>query len=328
MNYILTLLSPFLFLFTFLDFLLFLVLKKNTDISYRIFRKSFIATSGKINDFLSKLITYFSNKFTVHELSLLGSVEPKLLDEKQNFIASLNINGYYVFENKMSPNKLLALQESLNTIPLEYFDFDFNETKPIKNIENVNSNKFNRSKHSLVNNREVLEWALSKELVLLAQEYLGAKPICDLLASWISLPTQDSKLMSKAAQNFHFDMDRIKFIKFFVYLTDVSEENGPHCFIKGSHRNLPLRLRKDGRFADSEIFDCYKEADSIQITGESGSIIAVDTRGFHKGVPLKRGKRDILQVEFSNSLYGHNYEKSTLQLDTLNLTQKELLSSF
>lgn len=328
MKQLLTLLSPILFLYTFFDFLFFLILKRNTDISYRIFRKSFIASSGRINDFLSKLITFFSRKFTDQELSLLESVEPKLLDEKQNFISSLKTNGYYVFKNKMSLNKLISLQDSLNKIPLEYFDFDTNESKAVKNIKNVKSNKLNRTKHSLVNNKEVLEWALSKELVFLAQEYLGTKPICDLLASWISLPTQDPKMISKAAQNYHFDMDRIKFIKFFVYLTDVSEKNGPHSYIKGSHRNLPYNLRRDGRFTDNEILDYYGRDNSIEIKGQMGSIIAVDTRGFHKGVPLISGKRDILQVEFSNSLYGHNYEKSKILLNSLNSTEKELLNNF
>ena len=118
MKLLLTLLSPILFLYTFFDFFFFLIFKKNTDISYRIFRKSFIASSGKINDFLSKLITLFSRKFTDQELSLLESVEPKLLDEKQNFISSLKTNGYYVFKNKMSLNKLFSLQDSLNKIPL------------------------------------------------------------------------------------------------------------------------------------------------------------------------------------------------------------------
>lgn len=329
MNILLTLLSPFLFLFTLFDFVLFLIIGKNTDLSYRIFRKSFIATSGKINDFLSYLISVFSRKLKTRELNLLTSTNTNLLNEIDEFKASMNHNGYYQFETRMNVDELINLKESLSLMPLEYFDFQTNENKIAPNKNNsINTNKLSRLKDDLVNSQMVRDWALSRDIVTLAQEYLGSRPICDLLASWISLPTRNEKMKSKAAQKFHFDMDRIKFIKFFVYLTDVSKKNGPHCYIKSSNRRLPFKLRKDGRFEDEQIISTYGIENYTEIEGCAGTIIAVDTRGFHKGVPLVEGKRDILQVEYSNSTYGHNYLKSNIVTSNLNVCQKKLLKNF
>ena len=115
------------------------------------------------------------------------------------------------------------------------------------------------------------------------------------------------KASSEAAQLYHFDMDRFKFIKFFFYLTDVDSSNGPHCYIRGSHKWLPDRLWKDGRIQDAEIFENFHKQDIVEITGKKGTIIAVDTRGLHKGKVLEKGERLIFQVEYANSLFGAEY---------------------
>lgn len=329
MNILLTVLSPLLFLFTVIDFLIFTFTGKNSDFSYRIFRKSFISTAGRINSFLSFLVSIYNPKLKKSELNTLVGTKTHLIDEIEEFKVSMNQNGYYQFNNKMNSEDLNNLKTSLSLMPLNYNDLYSNENLYIKNNNySVNANKFNRSKHDLVNSKAVRDWALSKDFVILAQEYLGSAPICDLMASWISLPTSNDEMMSKSAQKFHFDMDRIKFIKFFVYLSDVSIKNGPHCYIKSSHKGLPFNLRRDGRFEDNEIITAYGIENYKEFTGPSGTVIAVDTRGFHKGVPLIEGKRDILQVEYSNSIYGHNYPKSEIFNQDLNTCQLKILRNF
>lgn len=72
----------------------------------------------------------------------------------------------------------------------------------------------------------------------IAQEYLACKPIHDLVLMWWSAP-HSNKASSEAAQLYHFDMDHLKFLKFFIYLTDVDEHNGPHCYVRKSHIHKP-----------------------------------------------------------------------------------------
>jgi hypothetical protein len=104
-------------------------------------------------------------------------------------------------------------------------------------------------------------------------------------------------------------MDRIKFIKFFFYLTDVGPSNGPHCYIKNSHRRLPKQLRSDGRKTDDVIQSAYSPENIMDLQGEKGYIIAVDTRGLHKGTILTEGSGLLLQGVFTVSLFGQNYPK-------------------
>jgi len=139
-----------------------------------------------------------------------------------------------------------------------------------------------------------------------AQDYLGCRPVNDLVAMWWSTAAS-KKASSEAAQLYHFDMDWIKFLKFFVYLTDVTEDTGPHCYVAGSHRRKPKALLRDGRFLDEELKGHYAHEDFVEIAGPTGTIFVADTRGFHKGRPLVTGTRLIFQVEFAVSLFGQNY---------------------
>jgi hypothetical protein len=103
-------------------------------------------------------------------------------------------------------------------------------------------------------------------------------------------------------------MDRIRWIKFFVYLTDVGPDNGPHCFVAGSHKTggIPNTFLDRGyvRIPDDEIHAAYPNERLIEFTGPRGTIIAEDTRGLHKGRPVVAGHRLMLEFEFSNSLFG------------------------
>jgi hypothetical protein len=127
--------------------------------------------------------------------------------------------------------------------------------------------------------------------------------------------TAYSKVPDKgAAQYWHFDMDRIKWIKFFIYLTDVGPNNGPHSFMKGSHRTggIPEKLRMKGyaRLSDDEVESCYSNDSVVEFSTPRGTIIAEDTRGLHKGKVVLSGDRLLLQLQFSNSLFGGYYPPS------------------
>ena len=102
---------------------------------------------------------------------------------------------------------------------------------------------------------------------------------------------------------FHHDLDRLKFIKFFIYITDVDLDTGPHVYVRKSNLKSPAYILKDGRYSDELISENAGE-DVISICGPKGSIIAVDTRGLHKGMEVNTSERLLFQLEFSNSLFG------------------------
>ena len=94
---------------------------------------------------------------------------------------------------------------------------------------------------------------------------------------------------------------------FFIYLTDVDTENGPHVFVRGSHRaNLPstanLRSRGYVRIPDSDVVAALGKDNVVELCGKRGTVLAVDTMGFHKGKPLIAGHRLMGQLIYS---YAH-----------------------
>ena len=172
----------------------------------------------------------------------------------------------------------------------------FNETKAI-------SPRFQFRNTQLVNHSLIQDLAFDPSLLRIANKFLKTKPVLDIISMWWSLPFS-RKAADKAAQKYHFDMDRFKFMKFFFYLNDVGANNGPHCYVKGSTTNIPKPILEDRRIEDEEIAQNYSAQNIIELKGEAGSIMAVDTRGFHKGKTLTTGKRLLLQLQFSNSVFG------------------------
>jgi hypothetical protein len=132
--------------------------------------------------------------------------------------------------------------------------------------------------------------------------FLGAKPTISLLTAWWSMPHKDGK--AEEAERFHRDVDDIRFVKLFCYLTDVDEVSGPHMFVPGS-QNID-KLTKIRRYDDREIVDAFGENSLSMFTGKAGTVFLENTFGFHRGVPPTQKPRLLFQVLYSlrNSIYG------------------------
>lgn len=184
--------------------------------------------------------------------------------------------------------------------------------------------RYEFQEQDLINDSVVQTLIADMSFIAVAQAYLRCQPIIDVISMWwhtafLERPDKD------AAQFWHFDMDRIKWLKFFIYLTDVGPENGPHSFVSGSHRRgaIPDDLLSKGyaRLTDEEVKRAYPEDRIIEFCGPRGTVIVEDTRGLHKGKHVERGDRLVLQIQFSNSLFGASYRPARfvgVQDDKLN----------
>jgi len=168
----------------------------------------------------------------------------------------------------------------------------------------------------LIANPDIQDLMADLSLLAIAQAYLGTQPIIDIVAMWWSTDLSKTAC-NDSAQMYHFDMDRIKWLKFFIYLTDVTDDNGPHCYIVGSHQigGKPTELLQLGysRIVDEQIYQFYPKEKICEVIAPRGTIIAGDTLCFHKGKPLKQGDRLVLELEFTNSLFGGSYQKVELK---------------
>lgn len=165
----------------------------------------------------------------------------------------------------------------------------------------------------VINHPDVQALMAEPLLVELAQAYLEAEPVADFIRMW----WYSASSHPESAQLYHCDMSRIKWVRFFVYLTEVGPGNGPHCFVTGTHRTggIPGRFLERGyaHVSDEEISRHFGPDDIVEFLGPRGTIIAADTRGLHKGQQVRIGHRLILQIQFSNSLFGHLYPRTTFE---------------
>ncbi len=301
----------------------FKVTQKTNKYAYIVFRKLFVSTRGKSNDRLSREI---SRERRPYSLTQVKGVLGTLSDAEVGTIAdSIRTNGFHVFDQQLEEAHIDALLKFARSSKAELIPQAADGTKwLVYDKDHPRAPRYQFAEKDVFTMPIVQQLAADPSLFAVAQAYLGCKPIQDLTAMWWSAAF--SKIASsEAAQLFHFDMDRIKFIKFFFYLTDVGSQNGPHCYVRGSHAGMPAGLWKDGRIQDEEIATSFAPSDIMEITGSQGTIIAVDTRGLHKGKVLEKGERLILQFEFTNSLFGAPYERVNVE-DTLAPDVKEFFS--
>ena len=143
-------------------------------------------------------------------------------------------------------------------------------------------------------------------LLALAGEYLGTVPRVTTLALWHS-SHQFEEPAGPGAQLYHFDLSQPRWIKFFIYLSDVTPEAGPHAFVGGSHKRdhtgATLRTRGIRRIPDEDIEAAYGRDRITTICGPAGTIFAADTRAFHKGEKPRSRDRLLFQVEYANCTY-------------------------
>jgi hypothetical protein len=140
----------------------------------------------------------------------------------------------------------------------------------------------------------VLELMNSPPMLQLASRYLGCQPtISGLRIDWMN--TTDGPPAD--VQQFHRDYDDWRFLKLFVYLTDIDAQSGPHEYVLTSHLGAGrLHARP---YAEAEIIRKYGATNLLQVMGTAGTGFMVDTWGIHKGnIPQGRA-RILLQVQYS-----------------------------
>jgi hypothetical protein len=138
-------------------------------------------------------------------------------------------------------------------------------------------------------------------LMVVARKYLGSKPYLLGPQSWYTKPTTDRTDMDleEAAMAFHCDSDFFGFVKAFLLCTDVTEENGPLAFLKGSHKG---KRHVQGRLSDVQL--AVRPEERMLATGETGDLFLVATKGWHKATPPNSGHRLMVQWLFSTGYFG------------------------
>ncbi len=180
-----------------------------------------------------------------------------------------------------------ALENVLNFIQDKDFRFNRDKNKTIKFSER-NSYKdlyILNYMNPHLDNKIINEILLNQKLVSLVKNYLKVNPILEWSQIYWSLPLKDINGNTLIPPNnefgFHYDIDGFKFLKVFFYLTDVTDNNGPHVFVKNSEKKT-LYKALNRRINDQEVKNKFNN-NKVIITGKKGSGFLEDTSYYHKG---------------------------------------------
>jgi hypothetical protein len=294
--------------------------KQTPPFAYQALIRLFCRTGGRTNDLLSSFISRVARPLDLGSAQgILGNLRPREINE---IVRTLKLDGYYVFPQILPEDVRMRLvnyaksTECLIRLTEEEASRGSISERAVYDPLRPRGIRYDFTQQQVVNIPDVQALLADLSILAVAQAYLGARPVADVTSMWWHTAYSDQP-DAEAAQFYHFDMDRVRWLKIFIYLTEVGPDNGPHCFVAGSQRTdgIPLQLLSRGyaRLMDEEVSQHFSAERIKEFNAPAGTIIIEDTRGLHKGMAVRRGDRLMLQLQFSNCLFGGFYPPSTFR---------------
>ena len=221
-------------------------------------------------------------------------------------------DGFYVFDRRM-PEVLCAEIEAFALRTPAMIDGEMEQTTDRVSYEpqNPKGHLYKIREQDSAECDAIQSLMADQALLAIAETYLGTKTVVGGIDTWWSTAYGNGP-SDTAAQAYHFDFDAPpRWLKLFVYVTPVNPENGPHTYVKGSHRrglsaNKELLSRGYVRIPDKEIENAFGPESCLELTGERGTTFIADTRGFHKGKHPRSGHRLISQLIYCSALFNNH----------------------
>ena len=168
---------------------------------------------------------------------------------------------------------------------------------------------------------DVPEFFLDDELLTIAGHYLEGAPKAFHFNSWVHVtpPTTASRINS---MRWHRDPEALRVFKIFVAAKEITPEQGPTQYIRGSHAKGKYSHLQEYRITNRYPPDGYIEKhvdsdDIVSVVGPPGTIAFIDTYGFHRGGYLQIGERHQAQGVFlkPNVLQLPKWQKQRIKLN-------------
>ena len=155
-----------------------------------------------------------------------------------------------------------------------------------------------------LNNSTLLKLCLNKNIIKLAEQYLGCVP------KIYSINTFKTLTQKKAfTHEFHRDIDNLKWLVVFIYWTKTSKDDGAYEQIKFTHKpsqKLNDILKNysdhfsnnfDGFFLKtvpgyglSHLYNKCFDNEIENVSGDPGKVVVTDTIGLHRGTNVKKDR--------------------------------------
>jgi hypothetical protein len=220
---------------------------------------------------------------------LVAATKPKTADfapgpDAQDLVRQLLETGYTKPLPLLSAAQIAEMRDHLLAQPyMDPFRPYLGEFR-YPEAPSADSNQAYYSDATLLATPHLLALANHPLVLQTAEALLGCKPLLEnFICGWYFT----ERAMERGVQRFHRDFDTPRFIKLFVYLSDVDERSGPHIYVPGSQRSDKLLLRR--YIDDDEVDAAFGPQAAHKICGPAGTCFLVDTFGVHKGgLPIDR----------------------------------------
>lgn len=265
-----------------------------------------------------KRLAFFSQRLLMNPRcrELLSDLACKRLPSKslpvipyEDDAASLHEAGYAMLDNLVRESEVKEMVDWFSDKKtFDRWDADAGYFDPERPPADCHTAPF--STEDIVNSPHAMKWVNDERVLKVVESILGAKPTLSNLSVWWSYPGHDAP---QEAESFHRDVDDLRFIKLFIYLTDVSSGSGPHVFVPGSHRNPAFR--KIRRYTDEEVETSFGKDGIKYFTGTRGTAFLENTFGLHKGQLPSIERRLLFQAQYSLHPIGI-YDYSPVKLNS------------
>lgn len=268
------------------------------DLEIRLIMKGFTMLKKfvKSNKYLFSLALSYKE-------SKLNKDSSKLSDDELKFLQELEENGVVVIPNFYSEEECKSMIASFEALSDKHAKQYAND-KRIFGIEKISDI------HNLHHDNQMFK--------RIGEAYVGDELILQTTMAAKIVP--DEKEEFGSGGSWHRDSFSKQF-KAITYLDDVSIDNGPFMYIKGSHKmeNIKKILFEldshnppsNFRYTNEEI-EKIKEILNEEITyftAPKGTLVLADIRGLHTGMPIKEGHRySVFNYYIAKSYYQNDNE--------------------
>lgn len=259
-------------------------------------------SSGLFQEILHNALFDWSTSDVPAHSRTFGQTDSGLAEK---ILSDLKTEGYSVLPTKISPELVRQMQ-----LDAQSFDYRLREGlrggQTVSGIDPANPPSCISAYSSSAPSPAMQAIIDDEFLTYIASSHLGTPARAIDSTLWYTFPNPDPS--SETAQLFHYDLDTIRWIKVFVYLSDVGPANGPHEYVPGTHipenKERKVMLKEYGRISDAEI-DQYYAGRRRKVEGPAGTVIIGDTRCFHKGNAVSADHRLIFSPIFAPSRIGY-----------------------
>ena len=241
----------------------------------------------------------------LRSFNITQNISKKKNPDEIHEVSFLKKNGFYIFKelDKSQIYKLRNLYEDLAEKKYgKSFDLLLKDLIDSGDARGIKCQFCPSEVKKILEMNNIYE-ILEKSLDLKLNE-ISIRVQCDTTLAPKSEFKYDQIIKKKGHDNalkFHRDLDGNKFLKYFIYLTDCNNENGPHIYVKSSANKVPLNFMGIKRLNFEEITSFYNNENVVKMVGSKGFNFIEDTTGFHAGTIPEKGLRMMLVIEFMDT---------------------------